>query len=261
MTPISFESAVHYFQETASQLTKATSKLDEALSVVSDVLVDSLGDEVQISLSAQEALSNESAWPVDSIGLFRFECKEAITIRGHSSDRLALGVGVLEQGEEGETVLRNYPLVQLPVRGAPRVASRRLRVWAGKNITRIVHRMAEKIAEEGKQAEQATESTIDSAARVSDRKLEELARLINLDTKIGDLKPKQAIVCFVRRGEGKPVRYMAAIRKAETEFHPVRNDLQLGGFQQSISELGEFDNPVKALDALMEKLRSFSAGS
>jgi len=68
------------------------------------------------------------------------------------------------------------------------------------------------------------------------------------------LKPKEAIVLFIRRGETEPARYMVGIRKAETGFDP-RHDLQVGIHQEAISVGGEFDDLTQAINTACEKLQ------
>ena len=69
------------------------------------------------------------------------------------------------------------------------------------------------------------------------------------------LKPKEAIVLFIRRGETEPARYMVGIRKAETGFDS-RHDLQVGIHQEAISVVGvEFDDLTQAINTACEKLQ------
>jgi hypothetical protein len=69
------------------------------------------------------------------------------------------------------------------------------------------------------------------------------------------LRPKEAIIIYLRRSETCPARYMAGIRKADTSFQPTHNDLQIGSFQEPIFELGEFGNLDEAINAASKKLQ------
>ena len=151
MTPITFERAVHYFQETAQQLSKATVKLDDALRVVSDVLAESLDFELGITCPADE----HPPWPVHSVGLFRFNYEDAI---GRQRSDLALGVC--------DKDLKPSPLVQLSGQNAPRTASRNLRVWAGKNIAQIIQLIAETNVVDLEKAKEAS-AFAETAARLT----------------------------------------------------------------------------------------------
>ena len=173
MSPISFERAVHYFQETAQQLSKATVKLDEALRVVSDVLAESLDVELGITCPADE----HPPWPVHSVGLFRFNYEDAI---GRQRSDLALGVC--------DKDLKPSPLVQLSGQNAPRTASRNLRVWAGKNITRIIHEIAMVLDAERPSVDEAARSTAGLAATIyGGMDLKRLSELTAIAKKTGGL--------------------------------------------------------------------------
>jgi hypothetical protein len=76
---------------------------------------------------------------------------------------------------------------------------------------------------------------------------------------MNDLEPKEALVVFIRRSETAPTRYMAGIRKTQTNFHPELNDLRLTGPQVSVSELGEFDDLGQAIEKACDKLRGLIA--
>jgi hypothetical protein len=68
------------------------------------------------------------------------------------------------------------------------------------------------------------------------------------------LAPKDAVVVFVRRSDAEPARFMAGIRKVETEFDLGRNDLKLGAHQQSLSAVAEFDDLSEAVKAVGKRL-------
>jgi hypothetical protein len=71
-----------------------------------------------------------------------------------------------------------------------------------------------------------------------------------------ELQPKETIIIYIRKGETTPVRYVAGIRKADTTFHPVHNDIEIDTFQQAVSDPGEFYDLSEAINAASEKLKA-----
>jgi hypothetical protein len=174
MPPTSLEDALRYFQTTAQNLNKATSKLDDALRAVNDFLVKLSADEVVVHLDTSKELVYErrtgpdSGSEVDGFGIARF------TYRGDdekapTTEELALALRCLSVetceypnpgGEELIQMWRWLPLVQLSGFGAPPLAPRRLRLWAGQNLARIVQEIAEAVHKEAEHVAIATNTAI-----------------------------------------------------------------------------------------------------
>jgi hypothetical protein len=156
MSPTSFEEAMRYFQITAQNLNKSTVKLDDSLRAVNDVLVRSHGDEIAVAVPPGSSTYATHRGPglgsvVDAFGIHKFE------YRADESDplteQLALGLrytSIEKNTETGDGVKWSnwLPLVPLAGFGAPQLASRRLRVWAGQNLPYLVGLLAEAMAKE-----------------------------------------------------------------------------------------------------------------
>jgi hypothetical protein len=174
MSPTSLADALRYFQTTAQNLDKATAKLDDALRAVNDFLVKLSGDEVVVGLdTSKEVIYERRTGPdsgsrVNGFGIARF------TYRGEdheapTTDELALALRCLsvetcEYPEGGEELVEMWtwlPLIQLSGFGAPPLAPRRLRLWAGKNLARIVQEIAEAIHEQAEQVAVASDPAME----------------------------------------------------------------------------------------------------
>ena len=174
MSPTSLEDALRYFQTTAHNLNKATSKLDDSLRAVNDFLVKMSGDEVVVSLdTSKEVVYNRRTGPdsgsgVDGFGIARFSYRGgdeeaptteelALALRCLSVETCEYDTGAAEPIE----IWTWLPLVQLSGFGAPPLAPRRLRLWAGQNLARIVQQIAEAVHTQAEHVAVATNAAVD----------------------------------------------------------------------------------------------------
>lgn len=161
----SFEEAVRYFQTTAQKLNKSTFKLDECLRAVNDLIVRSYKDEIAITVppdimtyvTGREYPESKYGDLTLGFGIHRFE------YRADENDPWTeqLALGLMHTPEVDVYVW--LPLVPLSGFGAPRLASRRLRVWAGQNLPVLISLLANRMASETEQvmaaADHAQEAT------------------------------------------------------------------------------------------------------
>lgn len=151
MSPTSLEEALRYFQTTAQTLNKSTMKLDDALRAVNDLLVRSHPDEIAVSLppgsSTYVTGRGSGADPIYGDTVIAFGIHN-FGYRGDESDPLTeqLALGLMYAPDVD--VYKWLPLVPLSGFGAPRLASRRLRVWAGQNLSQLVSLLAEAMTKE-----------------------------------------------------------------------------------------------------------------
>lgn len=151
MSPSSFEDAIQDVQHTAQNL-----KLPDALRAINELLVRSWGHEIAVEVPIKGAIyvtprRPRLGGPVDAFGVHRFEYRA--DDEHPLSQELALGLRYtrVERNPESGNDVRSFnwvPLVPLRGSGAPPVASRRLRVWAGQNLPYLVALLSDAMAKE-----------------------------------------------------------------------------------------------------------------
>jgi hypothetical protein len=73
------------------------------------------------------------------------------------------------------------------------------------------------------------------------------------------LKPGEALVLIVRRGDVEPTKYFVAVRRSTSSFDQLSHDFKFDGVQEAVLELGEHFDLRVALDKaaeVFEKLQS-----
>jgi hypothetical protein len=156
MSPDSIHGAVRDLQPTAQDFKTSKLKLDDALEAVNNLLVRSCGHEITVEVPIREAINATGrrprlASPVDAIGLHRFESRGDEADSPNQELALALRYTRVERNQEcGEDVrsFRWVPLVPLPGSGVPTTASRRLKMWAGRNLPYLVALLSDAMAKE-----------------------------------------------------------------------------------------------------------------
>jgi hypothetical protein len=157
MSPDSIHGAVRDLQTAAQDFNTSKLKLDDALQAVNNLLVRSCGHEITVEVPMREAISTTSRSPrlsssVDAIGIHRFE------FRGQDTDLLlnhelafALRYTRANRNTKRDDDVRGFswvPLVALHGPGAPRIASHRLRMWAGSNLPYLVALLSDAMAKQ-----------------------------------------------------------------------------------------------------------------
>lgn len=156
MPPTPFEDTIRSIQTAAENLKTSTLKLDGALRAINQLLVRSWGHEIVAEVPIKEAINVTRRRPdlgglVDAIGIHRFEyCADE---KHPLSQELALAVRyakVERNPESGDEVRssRWAPLVPLHGSGAPPIASRQLRVWAGQNLPYLIALLSDTMAKQ-----------------------------------------------------------------------------------------------------------------
>jgi hypothetical protein len=157
MSRASIDGTIRILQTTAQTFNRSTLKLDDALEAVNNLLVRSCGHEITVEVPIREAINATGrrprlASPVDAIGIHRFE------FRGQDADHLLnheLALALRTTSTKRNTksgddirVVSWVPLVALHGPGALRVASHRLRIWAGRNLPYLVALLSDAMAKE-----------------------------------------------------------------------------------------------------------------
>lgn len=156
MSPTSFEDAIRDGQTTAENLNKPTLRLHDALRAINELLLRSCGDEIAVEVPIKEAIyatrrRRGLGVPVDAFGIHRFEYRADDEHPFRKELALALRYTRVERSPESGDDVRSFtwvPLVPLPGSGAPPVASRRLRVWAGQNLPYLVALLSDALAKQ-----------------------------------------------------------------------------------------------------------------
>lgn len=154
MSATPFEDTIRDIQTTAENLTTSKLKLDGALRAINQLLVRSWGHEIVAEVPITEAIyathrRPDLGSPVNAIGIHRFEyCADE---KHPLSQELALGLRyakIERNPDSGDEVrsLRWVPLVPLHGSGAPPIASRRLRAWAGQNLPYLIALLSDTMA-------------------------------------------------------------------------------------------------------------------
>lgn len=151
MSPTSFEDTIRDAQTTAQNL-----KLPDALRAINELLVRSWGHEIAVEVPIKEAIyltprRPRLEGPVDAFGIHLFEYRAQDEHPLSQELALALRYTRVERNPESGNDVRSFgwvPLVPLRGSGAPPVASRRLRVWAGQNLPYLVALLSDAMAKE-----------------------------------------------------------------------------------------------------------------
>ncbi len=151
MSPTSFENAIRDVQTTAQNL-----KLHDALRAINELLVRSWGHEIAVEVPTKQTIyvtqrRPRLGGPVDAFGIHRFECRADDEHPLSQELALALRYTKVKKNPESGNHVRSFiwvPLLPLRGSGAPPVASRRLRVWAGQNLPYLVALLSDAMAKE-----------------------------------------------------------------------------------------------------------------
>ena len=138
-----FEETIGELHTTARKPHKATLRLQDALQAINALLVRSCSAEFTVDVPAKDAIRATRCRqdsPVDGFGVHCFEylAEDKSVLRELA---LALRYTRCEKDAQNGNDVPSFnwvPLVPLRGSGAPPVASRRLKVWVGKNLPYLV---------------------------------------------------------------------------------------------------------------------------
>lgn len=151
MPPKSLEETIGELQTTARKRGKTNLRLHEAVRAINALLVRSCSDEITVDVPGKDAIRatrRRQDGPVDGFGVhcFAYLAQDKGVLR-----ELALALRYTRREKDTQTgndvqSFNWVPLVRLQGSGAPPMASRRLKVWVGENLSYLVALLSDAMA-------------------------------------------------------------------------------------------------------------------
>ncbi len=151
MPPDSFEETIQELHTRAQKRNNTTLRLNDALRAINALLVRSCSDEITVDVPVKDAIRATRRRQDSAVDGFGVHCFEYLAEDKGVLRELALALRYTRCEKDTQTgnEVQSFnwlPLVPLHGSGAPSVASRRLRVWVGENLSYLVALLSDAIA-------------------------------------------------------------------------------------------------------------------